>query len=193
MKRFKLEKVILIGSTEDEITPGEQLYFDKDIDICSGVVSSVVGNNVVIEYEPIKENFKGDDITPIIDCSTYDDLKYYGYEMDSDELTPRDATEYETNCLNDYFKREMRNSIIGTDEDFEPINSNSLKVFEINEDYKILIHLTCSVMTYSKGSSSVLFDSTKYALRYGVVYSYDDGDHLDDVDIDISGITNLLK
>jgi hypothetical protein len=193
MKRFKLERVILIGSVEDDLTSGEQLIFEKDIDISSAIVKSVIDGKVVMEYETQKENFKGDDITPVIECSTIDDLEDCGYVMDSKELVPRSATEDEINSLNEYFKREVRDSAFPMDTDFVPVGPNSLKVFEINEDYKILIHLTCSVMSYSDGNPSVLFDSMKYALRYGTIYSYDDEDHLDDVDIDISDITNLLN
>jgi hypothetical protein len=195
-KHFKIENIVLTGTVDGDIELGEQLMLDHDITTNGGIVVSKVDNNVVVKYETLKKNIHKEDITPKIGYITSTDIK----ESFEKEVTlkeyhsvyPRSIKDDEYNLMDGY----VRNLVVKSSGDenlHESLDRNELRVIDVTEDYKVIIHEYYFVNEYEDGSKTIDWGTERYALKYGIIYPYNSQEEGDTVDVDITGLSDILS
>jgi hypothetical protein len=99
------------------------------------------------------------------------------------------------NILENYWLKEDKGST--REEIINDLKESIHIVFDVTDDFKILVSSRCHIVLYSDGSKRVENLDFKYAIKYGFIYPYEDfgdfGEVQDDIEEDISSITSILK
>ena len=212
-KYFKINNIQLSGTIiGGNIDIMEQMILDHDISVPSGVVIKKQGNEITIKYETLKKNIHNDDITPTIEFnSTKDFSKEQAIDLnDYNRLKTRDINDEEYNAINEYNKRlefkadryfnpleegdiEEIETQKFTEHEYENIDRNELSVTDITEDFKIITHSSTLMNLWSNGTKTIDWGTERYALKYGIIYPYNSNQNSDDVDVDLSGLSDILN
>ena len=212
-KYFKINNIQLSGTIiGGNIDIMEQMILDHDISVPSGVVIKKQGNEITIKYETLKKNIHNDDITPTIEFnSTKDFSKEHAIDLnDYNRLKTRDINDEEYNAINEYNKRlefkadryfnpleegdiEEIETQKFTEHEYENIDRNELSVTDITEDFKIITHSSTLMNLWSNGTKTIDWGTERYALKYGIIYPYNSNQNSDDVDVDLSGLSDILN
>jgi hypothetical protein len=212
-KYFKINNIQLSGTIiGGEIHIMEQMILDHEISVPSGVVIKKQGDEITIMYETLKKNIHNDDITPTIEFnSTKDFSKEQAIDLnDYIRLKTRDINDEEYTAINEYNKRlelkadryfnpledgdiEEIETQKFTEHEYEDIARHELSVVDVTEDYKVLIHNFTFVNLWSDGTKTIDWGTERYALKYGIIYPYNSNQDSDDVDVDLSGLSDILN
>ena len=212
-KYFKINNIQLSGTIiGGNIDIMEQMILDHDISVPSGVVIKKQGNEITIKYETLKKNIHNDDITPTIEFnSTKDFSKEQAIDLnDYNRLKTRDINDEEYNAINEYnkcleFKADRYFNPLEegdieeietqkfTEHEYENIDRNELSVTDITEDFKIITHSSTLMNLWSNGTKTIDWGTERYALKYGIIYPYNSNQNSDDVDVDLSGLSDILN
>jgi hypothetical protein len=210
---FKIDKIILTGQINGEnVEINDNMFLEHSISVTSGKVTQKDGENITIVYDTLKRNMYNNDITPTI---AYNLPK--NFEIDNGptleeyhRLDPRPPKDNEYNALNDYNKKLELNAdrhfnpleegdieIIENQKflevEYKDINRDELSVVDVSDDFKMILHNYMHLNIWTDGTKTIDWGLDRYALKYGIIYPYNEHEDMDDVDVDISGLSDILK
>jgi hypothetical protein len=186
MKQIKVDKVMLMGITSNQVEDGEYVQFEIPMTIDGGRIT-IDGDNVLITYNTLKENMYGHDITPKVNFFNSKDVIENESEVESmNDIELRPINDEEYNAINEFLKEDY-NRIL-SDDTYVNQKRSRLSVYDINDDFKIINVNDCTVYNMSNGKSHVNWDTFRYAYKHGLIYPYDENESGDDCNEDISEI-----
>jgi hypothetical protein len=202
MKKLKIKGAIFF-TDKDESIKNEIIFLDDDIKIDNLLALNERFNFIDLENPNSKDescfywkpNPTNDESLDVGYFTTNELLDKAVTSLDIKPLNPRIATIDEIKILENYWLKEH---ILSTREEIINDLKESIQiVFDVTDDFKILISSSCQIVMYSDGTKRVENIEFKYAIKYGFIYPYDDigdfGEVQDDIEEDISSITSILK
>jgi len=193
MKKLKIKAAIFFTDNDESIN--EPIYLDEEIKISnllsSSEIESLNSNESILLWKPYHNNKPLD-----VGYWTYKELLDKSVtSLDTNPLNARIASIDEMNILENYWLKEDKGST--REEIINDLKESIHIVFDVTDDFKILVSSRCHIVLYSDGSKRVENLDFKYAIKYGFIYPYEDsgdfGEVQDDIEEDISSITSILK
>lgn len=190
MKKLKIEKVLVFGKldNEEDLDIGQVFYMDEPLSISlleyGGEISNCTDETKVGQkvFEINLENHE-------VDLLNEEESGLDTYVVESKNYRPRLAFQSEIELINDYLVKEMSCQ----EKDLITLGLNPI-VYDINEDFKLLVSTQISRCVLSDGKVMINFNAIKYAIKHGHVYEYENYDDLwDDENVNINQIMEILK
>jgi len=190
MKKFTIEKILVFGKLDDDkgLDIGETFYMDESLTIpllqYGGEISDCTDDTKVGQkvFELDLENHE-------VDLLNEEESGLDTYVVESKNYRPRLAVQSEIDLINDYLVKEMSCQ----EKDLITLGLNPI-VYDINEDFKLLVSTQISRCVLSDGKVMINFNAIKYAIKHGHVYEYENYDDLwDDENVNINQIMEILK
>jgi len=191
MKKMKINSVIIIAEEERNLENPERaieaaklpmpIYFDDTIKIDSAILLAYDGNKKII-----KANIDNDEKYSYF---TVSDMQ----EVEPDEIISdkkpksRPSTKEEIELISTYLKSNNNPLELGlNEEDYD------FTTYILGEN-NLLVIINIVFVQYYKNDTPKLFTSQdRYYIKYGIVYPIDNDTEIDDLDEDISEITNII-
>jgi hypothetical protein len=186
MTQIKVDKITTYGKVSGEFQEGEYVMFDIPLTIPGGWVKSVDDDNVLVEYETLKKDIYGGDITPKVNFVTSKEREdKLITNLSHRQIDYRAPNDEEYNALNEYLKKDWDKL---SDDYYENIDRNRLTIYDINDDFKIINQNECLIYQWDNGTESVSFDTYRYAYKHGIIYPYDTNEDEDECKENINGL-----
>jgi len=190
---MKINSLIIIAEEERNLENPERaieaaklpvpIYFDDTIKIDSAIVLAYDGNKKII-----KANIDGNDEKH--SYFTLSDMQ----EVEPDEIISdkkpksRPSTKEEIELIITYLKSKHNNSLfLGFNEE-----DGDFTTYILGENNLLVIINIVFVQHYKNDTPKLFTSQEKYYIKYGIVYPIDNDTEIDDLDEDITEITNII-
>lgn len=202
MKRIKIKQIALLVDMVDDnenLKQGDSVILDEIIRITDVVylgnsfLPLSKANNHIFVKDTSGFNFMGEKITKVIGYEKMED--FLENTISSKDLLecvapkPRPTTKEEKELLYKFITKDKE---ITEEKMLDLFEFSNLISYDLTDTHILVFENRCEIVHFTNGTSTVDSGMSRYAIRHGIVYPYNDDDDFDSLDEDISEIKNLL-